>query len=138
MISWFANNQMTANDYKYHLILSSPEEDAVIQIEESRVKCSKVKKLLGIYIDYKFKFDTNVGTICKKAHRKLTAFSRITNYMELPKRRILMNAFLKLNLTIALSLGCFIDVVQITKSTDSMNDVWGLSTTANILILKNS
>ena len=34
-------------------------------------------------------------TICKKAYRKLSALSRITNYMELPKRRILMNAFFK-------------------------------------------
>ena len=32
-------------------------------------------------------------TICKKAHKKLRAPSRITNYLELPKRRILMNAF---------------------------------------------
>ena len=31
---------------------------------------------------------------------KLTALSRILNYMELPKRRILINAFLKLSLTI--------------------------------------
>ena len=31
----------------------------------------------------------------KKALRKLTALSRITNYMELPKRHIFMNAFLK-------------------------------------------
>ena len=32
--SCFANNQMIANDDKSHLILSSPEEDAGIQIEE--------------------------------------------------------------------------------------------------------
>ena len=36
-----------------------------------------------------------VDTICKKIHRKLTALSRITNYMELPERRILMNALFK-------------------------------------------
>ena len=81
---------MTANDDQCHLILSSPEEDAAIQIEESRIQCSKVKKLLGIHIDYKL---THVDTISEKAHRKLTALSRITNYMELPKRRNLINAF---------------------------------------------
>ena len=69
--------------------MSSPEEDAAIEIKESRIKCSKLKKLLGIHIDYKLKFDTHVDTICKKAHRKHTAFSRIKNYMEL------MNAFTK-------------------------------------------
>ena len=95
LFSWFANNQMKANDDKCHLILSSPEDDIAFQIENSTIKCSKVKKLLGVHIDYKLKFDTHVEIICKKARRKLNALSRITNYMELPKRRILMNAFFK-------------------------------------------
>ena len=94
-------------NFKCHLILTSPEEDAATQIEESRIKCSKVKKLLGIHFDYKLKVDTHVRTICKKAHRNLKVLSRITSYMQLPKRLILVNKFLKLNLTIALSLGCF-------------------------------
>ena len=63
--------------------------------ENSTIKCSKVKKLLGVHVDHKLKFDIHVETICKKAHRKLGALSRIINYMELPKRRILMNAFFK-------------------------------------------
>ena len=102
--------------------MSSPEEDAAIQLEKSRIKCSKVKKLLGMHIDYELKFDAHVDTIRKKAHGELTALSKITNYMELPKRCILINAFLKLNLAIALSFECFIIVVWITKSTDVMND----------------
>ena len=95
LFTWFANNQMKANDDKCHLLLSSPDDSPVIQIENSTIKCSKVKKLLGVHIDYKLKLDIHVETICKKAHRKLSALSRITNYMELPKRRILMNAFFK-------------------------------------------
>ena len=86
---------MKANDGKCHIILSSPEEDADIQVEESTIKCSKVKKLLGIHIDYKFKFHTHAETICKKAHRKLNALSRVTNYKELPKIGILMTEFFK-------------------------------------------
>ena len=86
---------MIASNDRFHLILSSPDEDAAIQTEESRIKCSKVKKLLGIHIDYKLKFDNLVDTICKKVQGKLAAHSRITNYMELPKRRILMNMFFK-------------------------------------------
>ena len=49
----------------------------------------------------------HVETICKKAHRKLSALSGIKNYMVLPKRCILTNAFLKLSLTTALLFGCF-------------------------------
>ena len=101
MFSWFKNNQMTANDDKCHLLLNSSEEDPAIQREESKIKCSKKKKLLGIHIDYKLKFDihlcshriknhidyklkfdTHVDAICKKSHRKLTPLSKITNLMD--------------------------------------------------------
>ena len=95
LFTWFANNQIKANDDKCHLLLSSPNDSAVIQIENSTIKCSKVKKLLGVHTDYKLKFDSHVETICRKAYRKLCALSRITNYMELPKKRILKNAFFK-------------------------------------------
>ena len=87
--------------------MSSPDVSAVIQIENSTIKRSKVKELLGVHIDYKLKFDIHAETICKKAKKKLSSLSRITNYMEIPKRRILMNAFLKLRLTTALLFGCF-------------------------------
>ena len=71
---------MKTIDDKCRLILSSFKEDTAIQIEESTIKCSKVKKLLGIHNDYKLKFDTHVETICKKPNRNLNALSRITNY----------------------------------------------------------
>ena len=86
---------MKTNDDKCHLLLSSPDGSAVIQIGNSRIKCSKVKKLLGVHIDYKRKFVIHVETICQKAHRKLSALSRIKSYMELPNRRILMSVFFK-------------------------------------------
>ena len=86
---------MKINDDKCHLRLSSPDDSTLIQIENSKIKCTKIKKLLGVHTDYKLKFDTHVETICKKAHRKLSVLSRITSYMELPKRCILMNAFFK-------------------------------------------
>ena len=59
------------------------------------IKFCKAKKLLGINLDKNLKFDIHVESICQKANRKLNALARIANYMELPKRRILMNAFLK-------------------------------------------
>ena len=50
---------------------------------------------MGIVLDNKLKFDKHVENICQKASKKLNALARVTNYMELPKRRILMNAFFK-------------------------------------------
>ena len=58
-------------------------------------KSSRVKKLLGIHIDYKLKFDTHVETICKKSYRKFNALPRITDCTEVPKKPILMNTSFK-------------------------------------------
>ena len=55
---------MKANDDKCHLLVGSPNDSALIQIENSTIKCSKVKKLLGVHIYCKLKFDIHVETIC--------------------------------------------------------------------------
>ena len=92
--TWFANNQMKINRDKCHLLLSTQEETN-IQIANTTIKCSKSKKLLGIALDNKLKFDKHVENICQKASKKLNAFAKATNYTKLPKRRILMNACFK-------------------------------------------
>ena len=94
LFTWLANNQMKANYDKCHLLLST-QESASIQVENFTIKSSKAKKLIGINIDNKLKFDIHVESIYQKANRKHNAFGKITNSMELPKRRILMNAFFK-------------------------------------------
>ena len=87
---------MKTNDDKCHLVLSSSEEgEEFLQIENSTIKCSIVKKLLGTHIDYKLKFDTLVENIFEESHRKLNALSRITNCKELTKRGILINTIFK-------------------------------------------
>ena len=68
--------------------------DANIQIAKVSIKSSSSKKLLGVTIDNKLTFDSHVEGICQKGSRKLNALARLVNYMDLPKRRILMNAFL--------------------------------------------
>ena len=64
-----------------------------IQIEYFTVKYGNIKTLLGINIKAKLKFHVHVGIIGQKANRKLNALAKITNYMELSKNDILMNAF---------------------------------------------
>ena len=90
--AWLANNQTKADHGKFHLLLST-QESTCIQIEYFTVKYCKTKTLLGININNKLKFHVHVGIIDQKANRKLNALTKITNYMELPKNRILMNAF---------------------------------------------
>ena len=92
LYTWFVNNQMKVNHDKCYLVLSTQGE-ANIQIANTTTKCSKSKKLLGI--DNKLKFDKHVESICQKTSEKLNALARVTNYKELPKGRILMYAFFK-------------------------------------------
>ena len=64
------------------------------EISETVIHNSNSKKLLGVIFDNKLKFEKHIITICLRANRKLNALARLTPYMELGKRRILMNAFL--------------------------------------------
>ena len=83
---------MKANRDKSHLLLSTQEE-ANIQIANTTMKRSQSEKILGIILDNQLKFDKHVENIYQKARRKSNALARVTNYMELPKRRILMITF---------------------------------------------
>ena len=49
--------------------------------------------MLGIKLDSKLNFNFHINDICQKAGQKLNAISRITPYMDLSKRRLLVNAF---------------------------------------------
>ena len=89
---WFANNQMKANPDKCHLLTSSSDKVSIC-VDNYNIKSSKCEKLLGIKIDNKLNFNTHVDEICKKAGQKLNALSRVTPYMDLSKRCLLLNAF---------------------------------------------
>ena len=86
---WFADNQMKVNPDKCHLLTISSD----ICVDIYNIKSSKCEKLLGIKIDNKLNFNTHVDEICKKAGQKLNALSRVNSYIDLSKRRILLNAF---------------------------------------------
>ena len=92
LFTWFSQNEMKANLGKCHMLLSSTES-LNLQIPETVVHNSQSKKLLGVTFDNKLKFEKQINTICQKANRKLNALARITPYMELIKRCILMNVF---------------------------------------------
>ena len=51
--------------------------------------------MLGINFDYKLKFTNHIEDICKKASGKLNALARVALYMDIRKRRTLMNACFK-------------------------------------------
>ena len=78
---------MKANLDKCHLLLSTTEAFN-FQISETVIHNSHSRKLLGVTFDNKLKFEKHITIICQKAN-----LARVTSYMDLQKRRILMNAF---------------------------------------------
>ena len=65
-----------------------------INIEGHITYNSTEEKLLGVKIDSQFLFESHVSTLCKKASQKLHTLLKITNYMDLEKRKCLMRAFI--------------------------------------------
>ena len=71
----------------------SEDESSEFHIGDSIIKSSTCEKLIAIKIDSKLCFDGHIQDLCNKAHRKSRVFARATPYMNLQKRKVLMNAF---------------------------------------------
>ena len=83
-----------ANPDKFHLLLSSKNNSLSIRVYESSIQNSESEKLLGITINNALKFDNHVNKLCKNASGKLHALGRVAKYMDVEKRRKIMNAFI--------------------------------------------
>ena len=88
----FSDNQMKANPDKRHIV-TSESKDLVINVENNQITNSKREKLLGIKIDHELAFNAHIDEICKKAGQKMNALSRIIPYLNITKRRTLLNTF---------------------------------------------
>ena len=80
---------------------SVTKDEASIKIDDTDVKSSSSKKLLGVLIDNKPTFNEHLSKRCKKASNKLHALARISKYMTKDKLRTIINAFFLLSSHIA-------------------------------------
>ena len=56
---------------------------------------SNHKKLLGVNVNKRLGFDTHITTnICNRVNKKLRLLARISQFMNIHKRRITMKAFI--------------------------------------------
>ena len=94
LLNWIRNNGLKANPDKFHLLLSDPNEDFSLKVDKSEVKNSSLQTLLGIKIDNKLNFNEHVTGICTKASQKLHALSRVSNFMTLNQRKVIMKSFI--------------------------------------------
>ena len=92
LFKWFSDNQMKGKTDKCDLIMST-ESAPELQIGDSLIKTSSCEKLLGVKIYYKVTFDEHVKSSFNKVNNKLRALARATPYMNIEKRKLLMNFF---------------------------------------------
>ena len=90
----FKDNLFKGNPDKCHLLVSTNEKTK-INMGEFSTENSDCDKLLGVKIDIKLTFDCHVSDMCKKANRKIDALARIAPFININKRRILMNSFFR-------------------------------------------
>ena len=94
VLNWIRNNGLKANPDKFGLLLSDPNEKLSIKIDNSNIINALCQKLLGITFDSKLTFKTHVSNLCIKASNKLHALSRVSHYMTLKQRKVVMQSFI--------------------------------------------
>ena len=92
LCQWFANNHMKANHDKCHLLMSTLTPIS-IRVKDYIIKNSDNEKLLGVTVAANLNFNCHSENILKKASKKVLVLARITHYMSIPKRKLLMNSF---------------------------------------------
>ena len=70
----------------------STDQKLHVNIATLQIENSKCEKLLGVNIDSKLSFEKHLN-ICGKARAKISALGRVAPFMNIEKRKMIMNAF---------------------------------------------
>ena len=94
LFKWFSDNLMKINADKCNLLVST-NNTVKIKIGNFDITYNEIEKLLGVKFDHKLCFDDHISELCMKASRKVHALSKVASYINISRRRILMNEFFK-------------------------------------------
>ena len=97
LFRWFKNNLLKGNADKCHFLVGTSQE-VILNVNNFKIKNTDREKLSGIKIDSRLKFDQHITDLCRRASRKIHALARVTLFMTLSKRRLLVNSFLRRSL----------------------------------------
>ena len=94
LFRWFESNLLKGNADKCQFLVGASQEVS-LNVNNFKIKNSECEKLLGVKFDSKLRFDQHITDLCRTASRKIHALARVTPFMNLSKRRLLMNSFFK-------------------------------------------
>ena len=86
---------MAASPGKFQVMLLGMREQLklTLKINDITIPLTDKVKLLGATIDSQLKFDDRIRALCQTANRKVSAFSRVANFLNYEKGKILYNTF---------------------------------------------
>ena len=91
-IEWFQNNNMKLNQDKCHLLVSGYKHENVwAQIGDEKIGESNKQKLLGLQVDWNLHFNEYVSLLCQKAGKEFSVLARLSNFMNIKQRRVLLS-----------------------------------------------
>ena len=86
---------MKLNQDKCHLLVSGFKyENIWTNIGKTKIWKSKKQKRLDVEIDRTLSFDEYITSLCKKAGKKLSVLTKLSNFMCTNKKRVLMKSFI--------------------------------------------
>ena len=92
LLEWYEGNYLKPD--KWHLLLSDKGDNYYILIGTEVISNSMDEKILGVYFN-KLNFNTHFTKLCKKASQKLHALARVSNFLSINQRKMIMNAFIR-------------------------------------------
>ena len=84
---------MAANLGKFQVMFLWMREQPklTLEINDITIPLTDRVKLLGVTIDSQLKFDDHINALCQTGNRKVSAFSRVANFLNYDKGKILYN-----------------------------------------------
>ena len=114
LFNCFKNNHLENNVDKCHVLVSM-NKSVGIKIGDHTIDNSEYEKLLSVKIDVNLNFNNHISNLCKKTSRKRSVLARVTSFMGLSKRKLLMVLSLPHSVATAHTFECAIVVVIIGK-----------------------
>ena len=87
---------MKLKEDKCYLLAGGHKHESIwAKSGDTKIWESNKQKLLGVHINRALSFDEHNSNLCKKVDRKLSFLARLSSYMTLTQRRVLMKSFIE-------------------------------------------
>ena len=101
LFTWFQNNGMKPNVDNFLVSTKVCRINNVVNINKFKIKINEIniesspqEKLIGVILDNQINFKSHMSNLCKTASQILKTLARVSSFMDLPKRRLVMKAYI--------------------------------------------